>query len=238
MSTAWRSARTSIRCSHGLRAQRRVERLGPLGAVEHDAVDEAHHVERRPVDVDVLAQPEGRRHRHRRLADGGDDLVLARHVVGRRQDVAERRPPQHEPRPVAAGDGERQVRPAAGDQRRGERADGPLDVGLQPGADLREIKSFGHRLKVLAPHRPTKALSLARADRAARALSPVGRRRRPCPSSPTPTLTTAPVCGAWTCWPLPRYMLTWLIGEWKNSRSPGWAWSVGTWGSEPYCALE
>ena len=183
MSTAWRSARTSMRSLARLRAQRRVELPRLLRAVEHDAVDEAHHVERRPVDLDVRAQPERRRHRHRRLADGGDDLVLARHVVGRRQHVAERRAAQHEPRAVAAGDRERQVGAAAADQRRVERADGPLDVGLQPGADLREIESFEHGAKVVARRRGRRARRSSRGGRRRRRLpqftdADASRRRR------------------------------------------------------------
>ena len=41
-----------------------------LGAVEHDTVDVAHHVERRTGDRAIGAQPEGVRHRHRRATDG------------------------------------------------------------------------------------------------------------------------------------------------------------------------
>ena len=62
------------------------------------AVDEAHDVERRAVDRLVGAQADGRGDRHVGRAEGGDDRVLAAHVVGGGQHVAERRPAQH---PVA-----------------------------------------------------------------------------------------------------------------------------------------
>ena len=195
-STAWRSASTSMRSSLALARVAGSSSAGLLRAVEHDAVDEAHHVERRPVDVDVGAQPERRRHRHVGRADGGDDPELAGHVVGRRQHVAERRAAQHEASAVGAGDGERQVGAAAADERGVERADGAVDVGLQPGADLLQIESFEHR-----GH-----------DGSGRGTGGPARPRSQ-PGRPTPTtlpqltvatLTVVPLFGAWTCWPPPR----------------------------------
>ena len=73
------------------------ESLERDGAVAHDdAVDVAHDVERRAVDGGVGAQAERRRDRHAGPLQAGDDAVLAAHVVGAGEHVAERRPAQHE----------------------------------------------------------------------------------------------------------------------------------------------
>ena len=114
-----------------------------LDAVEHDAVDVAHHVERRTVDGLVGAQPERRRHRHVGLADGGDDPVLAGHVVRRGQHVTERRAAQHELRAVGAGDPEGQVGAAAGDELELERRDRTVDVLGEPVGDSLPIDAGG-----------------------------------------------------------------------------------------------
>ena len=91
---------------------------GAVAVAEHVAVDEAHHVERRAVDRRVVAEPERRRDRHRRCLQAGDDPVLAAHVVGAGEHVAERRPAQHEARAVGAGDAVGEVGVTAGDERR------------------------------------------------------------------------------------------------------------------------
>ena len=78
----------------GVKVDERVDkRLGELGPkflgvaeailmVEHDsAVDETHHVEVGPVDVGVLAQADGGRHRHTGALECGDDPMFAGHVV-------------------------------------------------------------------------------------------------------------------------------------------------------------
>ena len=69
------------------------ERLGEFGpeflrigmavlVVEHDpAIDETHHVEVGPVDIGVLTQADGGRHRHTGALEGSDDPVFAGHVV-------------------------------------------------------------------------------------------------------------------------------------------------------------
>jgi hypothetical protein len=115
-----------------------------VDAVEHDALDVAHHVERRPVDLDVGAQPERRGHGDGGLADGGDDAELAGHVVSRLEHVAERRPAQHVLRAVSAGDREREVRPTTADQVERERRLGTVDVVAQPGRDAGDVDRFGH----------------------------------------------------------------------------------------------
>ena len=95
---------------------RRRVRLGVLDRGQHGAVDEVHQVERRPVDGDVLAQPEGVGDRDVGVAQGVDDAVLAAHVVGGLQDVPERRAAQHD-RPAGGVDElVREVRAPARDE--------------------------------------------------------------------------------------------------------------------------
>ena len=78
----------------GVKVDERVdERLGEFGpeflgigmavlVVEHDpAIDETHHVEVGPVDIGVLTQADGGRHRHTGALEGSDDPVFAGHVV-------------------------------------------------------------------------------------------------------------------------------------------------------------
>ena len=71
-----------------------IERASHRVRVAKDvAVDEPHHVEGRPVHLDVVAEAERRRDGHARRAERGDDAVLASHVVRCRQHVTERRAP-------------------------------------------------------------------------------------------------------------------------------------------------
>jgi hypothetical protein len=105
---------------------------GPLRTIEHDAVDEAHHVERRAVDIGVGAHSQRRRDGDVGATDRGDDAMLAFHVVCRGQHVTERGPPQHDPSAPAVGDGIRQVRTPAGDQRELVRGLRVGDVGFEP----------------------------------------------------------------------------------------------------------
>ena len=78
----------------GVKVDERVdERLGESGpeylgvgeailVVEHDpAIDETHHVEVGPVDIGVLTQADGGRHRHTGALEGSDDPVFPGHVV-------------------------------------------------------------------------------------------------------------------------------------------------------------
>jgi hypothetical protein len=77
----------------GVAAGLRGQRVGDGGVPDDEAVDEVHDVEGRAVDGLVGAQAEGRGDRDGGGAQGGDDLVLAAHVVGGGQHLAERRPP-------------------------------------------------------------------------------------------------------------------------------------------------
>ncbi len=179
ISTVWRSARTSMRCDRRRVAARRAQRLGGAGSVEHHAVDERHHVERRTVDRLVGAQAQRHWDRHIRRADGADDAMLTSHVVCRRQDVTERRAAQDEAPIVGVVHAERQVRPAARDLLEPERCHRPVDVLDEPGADRIDVEAS----------RRWDGCALAQ------------------PGRPTPTtlpqltdeiFTTSPLFGAWT----------------------------------------
>ena len=61
---------------------------------QHISVDELHQVERTVVHRLVRAEGQRRCYRHVRVTQGRDHPVLARHVVRRGQDMADRRPPQ------------------------------------------------------------------------------------------------------------------------------------------------
>ncbi len=113
--------------------------FGRLAVAQHVTVDEAHDVERRAVDAQVVTEAFDRRNGNRRALQCRQDAVLATHVVGAREDVAERRPAQHECRSARAGDPERQVRVAAGDHVEPERADRPGDVRFEPGRDRSDV---------------------------------------------------------------------------------------------------
>jgi len=78
-----------------------IEALGIGLVAHHGAVDEVHHVEGGAVDRLVGAEPDGCGNRHVGAGQSRDDLVLAAHVVGGGEDLAERWAPQH----PAAGDG-------------------------------------------------------------------------------------------------------------------------------------
>ena len=84
-------------------------------AAQDRTLDELHHVEGRTVDSVVLAEPDHRRHRHLGRPEGGDDLVLAGHVVGRAQALAERGSAQRPAVAAGVADPVGQVRMAAGD---------------------------------------------------------------------------------------------------------------------------
>ena len=93
------------------------------------ALDEAHHVEGRAVDVLVLAEPDDGRHGDGSLLQGGDHAVLAAHVVGGAEPLAERGTAE---RPGVAGrvpHPEGHVRAAPGD---------PVEAQWQ--LDLRHVR--------------------------------------------------------------------------------------------------
>ncbi len=124
-----------------------------FGAVQHDPVDELHHIEGRAVDVGVRAQPKGPRHRYRCLPDSRDDAVLPGHVVRCRQNVTGRRSTQDDSVAHRIRDPESQIRPATRDQVCTQRTMEPFDVGLQPLGNLGKIETL-HRADSSCRRRP------------------------------------------------------------------------------------
>ena len=118
-STSCRSARVSI-SRWAMSARWSSVSVGGLcRAPQHRTLDVLHDVERRAHHGRVLAQRHHRRDRHRGGGQRGHDAVLAGHVVGGGEHVAERRPPDH-PVVDAVGDPVGQVGLAAGDQLRAQ----------------------------------------------------------------------------------------------------------------------
>ena len=114
-----------------------------VGRTQDPSVDAFHHVEGRAVHVVVLAQGVDARHGHVGGCQRGDHAVLARHVVRGRDDVTERRAPQH-PCACAVGDGVREVGATAGDELGVQwRAGGTGNVLGEPRRESLEIETFG-----------------------------------------------------------------------------------------------
>ena len=116
--------------------------LGVGDRGQHDAGHEGHHVERRADHRDVVAVAEGLGDRDVGRRQGGDDAVLATHVVGGVQHVAERGTAQHELAPNGIDHPVGQVGATAGDELERQRGDdigdvlddplgGPTDVDAQ-----------------------------------------------------------------------------------------------------------
>jgi hypothetical protein len=85
---------------------------------EYDALDEVHEVELRTYargSVIVTVMEVGGGNGHVGGGEGADDPELATHVVGRAENVSERRAPQH-PGMRAARDREAQIAEPAGDE--------------------------------------------------------------------------------------------------------------------------
>ena len=70
--------------------------------------------------------------------------MFAGHVVGRGQDCAGGWTAEHALRARRVGDGEREVRAAAGDQVEGVRAADAVDVAIEPGGDIVDIDPVEH----------------------------------------------------------------------------------------------
>ena len=140
----------------GVAARLGADRRGGGLVAEHEPVDEGHHVERRAVHLVVGAEAEGGRDRHVGGTEGGDDLVLAAHVVGGGEHVAERRAAQHEAGAVGVGDAVGEVGVPAGDEIEGERALRAVDVRLEPLGDPRDVDTLdlGHHPSSPGARRP------------------------------------------------------------------------------------
>ena len=124
-------------------AHRFGNRFHDAGVAQDQPVDEAHDVERRAGHRLVAAQPDHRRDRHRGAGQGGHDAVLPAHVVGRREQRAERRAAQHEALAGRVGDRVGEVRSTAGDEREPQRRRDAGGVGLQPGGHTLGVDPFG-----------------------------------------------------------------------------------------------
>ena len=111
------------------------EGLGVGTLAQDRPLDEVHHVEGRAVDGLVGAVAGDRGDRHGRRRQGGDDRVLAAHVVRGAERLAQRRAAQRPAPARGVGDAVGQVGAAAGDPLVGERPLGSVDVRLEPGAD-------------------------------------------------------------------------------------------------------
>ena len=143
-STAWIWARVSTSAIPAWWRAVEVKVLLDLGlAAGDDPVDEAHHVESGAVDGLVGGQTERRGHGHAGRTQGGDDLVLASHVVGGREHMAGGRAAQHVTASAAVADLEGQVAPTAGDQAKVQREDHSGNVVHKPGADSLGIDAGG-----------------------------------------------------------------------------------------------
>jgi hypothetical protein len=113
-----------------------VEGLGVRAQPQDRARDELHHVEGSAVDGLVGAVAGDRCDRDRRRGERRDDAMLAAHVVGRAERLAERRPPQGPLAAIGIGHPIGQIGAAAGDPLVAERTAGAGHVRLQPGTDL------------------------------------------------------------------------------------------------------
>ncbi len=127
----------------------------------------------------VLAEPESGGDGDRGPSDGGDDPVLAGHVVRGRQHRAERGTPEHVAPPGRIGQLVGEVRVAAGDQLEGERRGHAADRGDQPlgdpspvdspHLDFRARQSPSAEIAALPQHRVSRGKSAAAArDRLSR----------------------------------------------------------------------
>ncbi len=124
-----------------------VEGRGRPLVADDVAVDEGHHVKGRTVDRRVGAQAQGDGHGHVGRPEGGDHSVLAGHVVGRREHVAQGRPSQGVGAAGGIGDPVGQVGAAAGDEVIGEGRLGALDGVAHPGRHPFDVDSLHCRAR-------------------------------------------------------------------------------------------
>ncbi len=129
----------------GVRPGGCVEAAGRIRVAGDEAVDEAHDVEGGAVDAVVGAQADGRRHGDVGRGQGGDDAVLAAHVVGGGEHLAEGRPAQHPVVAVGVGDPVGEVGAPAGDEVEAERRRDAGHVVLEPPGDVGDVDP-GRRL--------------------------------------------------------------------------------------------
>ena len=126
------------------------DRAGSLGAERFELGGAAvrrtgaplHDVEVRAQHRGIGAQREGPRDRHVGVLERRHDAVLAGHVVGGREHVAERRP-SDDPLLRAVGHDVGQVGPPAGDQGRPQLVARARDLGREPRAEDVEVEARG-----------------------------------------------------------------------------------------------
>jgi len=136
------------------------EAASEVTVADHLPLHEVHHVEGRAVHGLVGAQPACPGDRDVRRAEGRHDGVLAAHVVGGGQHVAERRSPQHPGRAGAILHAVGQVGVTAGDQVERQRRHRLGDVLGEPrghplGVDTLDLVAHVPRSRSRPATRPT-----------------------------------------------------------------------------------
>ena len=118
---------------------------GQVERVQDHALDAVHDVERGTVDRDVRAQSVRGGHGDAHRAERGDGPVLAGHVVGGGQHMAERRAAENHVHPVRVGDAVGEVGVPPGQQRPGERCPDVGDVLGEPRRHRGDVDPGGLR---------------------------------------------------------------------------------------------
>jgi len=119
--------------------------LRVLPGAQHWPLDELHDVERGAVHLLVRAEPRDRSDRHRRARERRDHAVLAAHVVGGAETLAERRPAQDPAGAARVGHRVGEVGVAARDPLEPQRRLGGRDLAPEPGLDPRPVDSLRRR---------------------------------------------------------------------------------------------
>ena len=112
---------------------------GGRAIADDEPFDEAHHVERRAVQVDVGAVCDAGRHGHCSALERGHDAPLAMHVVGGGECVADGGTAQRPHVLGRVGDSEGEVGPSGGDEVIAERSGGARNVLDEPGVDTHPV---------------------------------------------------------------------------------------------------
>ena len=136
--------------------------LRRLDRRQDEPVHVFHEVEDGAGDAGVVAQRERAGNRHPGRREARQDVVLARHVVRGRQDLAHRRPPEDDRPSRGVCNAVREVRLALADAREGERRLEPFDVVDRPrghGGDVDADGLVGARDAHLIVQPPSTAIT-------------------------------------------------------------------------------